>query len=239
MVLPEGQPSRHRGVPQLLAAWLRPRWHTGDRSTPSCARRATSRRTAARPRAPTSERQTGACHAPMRQGSRQPCRRSSMRLGSRRCAHHPDGTRTGKSGRWRRVACEVASAFVSSSNSLRRLPVSLKSHAGLSNSLIMSNRCLRGGQTALIRPVTGDTTDRTINQDESANRASRLLIEVTSVAALDAERAGDGLAGRRWVGRNRRRIRHGAQLRLSSPSLLQSANLPSHSPPPCSTWTPT
>ena len=86
MVLQEGQPSRHRGVLPPPAASPHPRWHSADRLTPSCARRSTWRPIGARPRARTSGRQTGACHAPVRPDSRRPCRHSSTRCGSSRCA---------------------------------------------------------------------------------------------------------------------------------------------------------
>ena len=64
MVLPEGQPSRHRGVPPPPAASPHPRWRSAGISTPSCARRSTWRPIAAHRRARTSGPQTGACHAP-------------------------------------------------------------------------------------------------------------------------------------------------------------------------------
>ena len=62
MVLPEGQPSRYRGVPPLPAASPHPRWRSDDRSTPSCGRRSTWRPIAAHQHARRCARRTGACH---------------------------------------------------------------------------------------------------------------------------------------------------------------------------------
>lgn len=93
----------------LPAAWSRPRWHTGDRSTPPCGRRWTSRRSAARQRAQMS-RPNDAYREPGRSDSRRPCRRCSM----------PHGSTDGRADRRHAPALAEEREQVQSNSCLRR-----------------------------------------------------------------------------------------------------------------------